>query len=166
MDGYNIIFAWPDLQEQAHHSLEDARKSLIDILSNFHGFHSGELILVFDAYKVPRGTGSAEAYRNIIIVYTRQAQTADAFIEQTTYLARGTGRVRVVTSDQPEQLIATGNNALRTSSREFRREVIRVQGSIAAFLERNNRPGTEKALERAWKEAWKKHQVEKHGESR
>ena len=162
VDGYNVLFAWAEWKDLVRENPEGARRALADLMCNYAGATGNRVILVFDAYKVPRGTGSAEAYRNIIIVYTREAQTADAFIEQTTYLARGTGRVRVITSDQPEQLIATGNNALRTSSREFRREVIRVQGSIAAFLERNNRPGTEKALERAWKEAWKKQQIEKH----
>ena len=94
------------------------------------------------------------------MVYTREAQTADAYIEKTTLLARNRARVRVVTSDRPEQLIALGNEALRTSAREFRREVIGVQGSIADFIAKNNRPGTERSLERLYKEAWKKNKTE------
>ena len=94
------------------------------------------------------------------MVYTREAQTADAYIEKTTLLARRRARVRVVTSDRPEQLIALGNEALRTSAREFHEEVAQVKGSIAAFLSRNNRPGAEKALERLYKEAWKKQRKE------
>ena len=90
------------------------------------------------------------------MVYTREAHTADAYIEKTTLLARSRARVRVVTSDRPEQLIALGNEALRTSAREFRREVIAVQGSIADYIARNNRPAGERALERLYKEAWKK----------
>ena len=115
-----------------------------------------DVILVFDAYKVPGNSGSVERYKNIYVVYTRESQTADAYIEKTTLLARQRARVRVVTSDRPEQLIALGNEAMRTSAREFRREVISVQGSIADFIARNNRPGSERSLERLYKDAWKK----------
>ena len=94
------------------------------------------------------------------MVYTREAQTADAYIEKTTLLARNRARVRVVTSDRPEQLIALGNEALRTSAREFRREVVAVQGSIAEYLAKNYRPGSERSLERLYKDAWKKTKTE------
>ena len=93
------------------------------------------------------------------MVYTREAQTADAYIEKTTLLARNRARVRVVTSDRPEQLIALGNEALRTSAREFHREVTAVQGSIADYLAKNYRPGTERSLERLYKDAWKKNRT-------
>ena len=156
VDGYNVLYAWEEWKPLLDSSLESARRALADLLCNYSGMTGHRVILVFDAYRVPGNPGAAEAYRNIYIIYTRQSQTADAFIEQTTYLGRHTGRIRVVTSDQPEQLIAGGNAALRTSAREFRQEVVRVRGSIAAFLEKNNRPGSEKALERAYKEAWKK----------
>jgi predicted RNA-binding protein with PIN domain len=119
-----------------------------------------EIILVFDAYKVKGNPGTAEKYKNIYVVYTREAQTADAYIEKTTLLARNRARVRVVTSDRPEQLIALGNEALRTSAREFRREVTGVQGSIAEYLAKNYRPGTERSLERLYKDAWKKARTE------
>ena len=125
-------------------------------MCDYAGMTGKDVILVFDAYRVKGNPGSAEKYRNIYIVYTREAQTADAFIEKTTLLARRDARVRVVTSDRPEQLIALGNAAMRTSAREFRQEVIRVQGSIAEFIARHNKPGAEKALERAYKEAWLK----------
>ena len=128
---------------------------LTELMCDYAGMTGKEVILVFDAYKVKGGMGSAERYKNIYVVYTREAQTADAYIEKTTLLARNRARVRVVTSDRPEQLIALGNEALRTSAREFRREVTAVQGSIADFLARNNRSGAERALERAYKEAWK-----------
>ena len=95
-----------------------------------------------------------EGFSAILDEY-RESQTADAFIEKTTLLARQKARVRVVTSDRPEQLIALGNEAMRTSAREFRREVIQVQGSIAEFIEKNNRPGTERSFERLYKEAWR-----------
>ena len=112
------------------------------------------------AYSVKGNPGSAERYKNIYVVYTREAQTADAYIEKTTLLARNRARVRVVTSDRPEQLIALGNEALRTSAREFRREVTGVQGSIAEYIAAHNRPGTERALERLYKDAWKKAKTE------
>ena len=161
VDGYNIIFAWDELKKTAQTSLEDARKQLMDILCNFSGITGKQVILVFDAYRVPGGAGSAEKYANIFVVYTKGAQTADAFIEKTTYEAKGSVRVRVATSDGPEQLIAMGNQALRVSAREFQREVAQAQGSIAEFLERHNRslPGGE--IEQAYKEAWKQKQQEK-----
>ena len=161
VDGYNVLYAWEEWKPLMQGDLGIARKALADLLCNYAGATGHRVILVFDAYRVQGHPGSAEKYQNIFIIYTRQSQTADAFIEQTTYLARNSGRVRVVTSDQPEQLIAAGNAAMRTSAREFREEVIRVRGSIAAFLEKNNRPGGEKSLERAYKEAWKKQALKK-----
>ena len=132
-----------------------ARTQLTDLMCDYAGMTGKDVILVFDAYKVKGNPGSAERFRNIWVVYTREAQTADAFIEKTTLLARQKARVRVVTSDRPEQLIALGNEAMRTSAREFRREVEQVQGSIAEFIEKNNRPGSERSFERLYKEAWK-----------
>jgi len=165
VDGYNVLFAWEEWKSLLKEHLDTAREQLIDVLCNYAGITGRDIILVFDAYRVRGNPGSAEKNRNIFVIYTRESQTADAFIEQTTYHARGRSRVRVVTSDQPEQLIAAGNEALRTSAREFRREVIQAQGDIAAFLARNNRPGTEKALERAYKEAWKKSHHASSGEA-
>ena len=156
VDGYNVLFAWEEWKDCLQDSFDAARQQLMDLMCDYAGMTGKEVILVFDAYKVKGGTGSAEKYKNIYVVYTREAQTADAFIEKTTLLARQRARVRVVTSDRPEQLIALGNEALRTSAREFRREVIRVQGNIAEYLAKNNRPGSERTLERLYKEAWKK----------
>ena len=140
VDGYNIIFAWPDLKAQSQHSLEDARQSLMDILSNYHGFRPCELILVFDAYKVPGNPGSQEAYHGIHIVYTREAETADNYIEKTIrQIARKKeSRVRVATSDALEQVIILGGGALRVSANEFRREVEAARVEIAEILKKNN----------------------------
>lgn len=138
VDGYNIIFAWPDLQELSRHSLEDARKSLQDILSNFRGFRPCQLILVFDAYKVPGNPGSAEDYHGIHIVYTREAQTADNFIEYTIRRLPKGRRVRVATSDALEQVIILGGGALRVSAKELRAEVEAARIEIAEILRRNN----------------------------
>ena len=156
VDGYNVLFAWEEWKDQLQDSFEMARMQLTELLCDYAGMTGKEVILVFDAYKVRGNPGSAEKYKNIYVVYTREAQTADAYIEKTTLLARNRARVRVVTSDRPEQLIALGNEALRTSAREFRREVIAVQGSIADYLAKNYRPGTERSLERLYKDAWKK----------
>ena len=145
VDGYNIIFAWPELKEMAKISLEDARKSLMDILSNYHGFHPCELILVFDAYKVKRNPGSGEEYGGIHIVYTKEAETADNYIEKTIRaIAREkNSRVRVATSDGLEQVIILGGGALRVSAMEFRREVEAARVEIAEILEKT-RLGWEK----------------------
>ena len=157
VDGYNVLFAWEEWKDLlGEDSFDTARTQLMDLMCDYAGMTGRDVILVFDAYKVRGNPGSAEKYRNIYVVYTREAQTADAYIEKTTLLARNRARVRVVTSDRPEQLIALGNEALRTSAREFRREVIGVQGSIADFIAKNNRPGTERSLERLYKDAWKK----------
>ena len=156
VDGYNVLFAWEESQELIRENFDAARTRLMDLMCDYAGMTGRDVILVFDAYKVKGGTGSVEKYRNIYVVYTREAQTADAYIEKTTLLARNRARVRVVTSDRPEQLIALGNEALRTSAREFKREVAAVQGDIAAYMDKNYRPGTERSLERLYKEAWKK----------
>ena len=140
VDGYNIIFAWPDLKELARHSLEDARKGLIDILSNYRGFHPCELILVFDAYRVQGGQGAREEIQGIHVVYTREAETADNYIEKTIREIgrKRDSRVRVATSDGLEQVIILGGGAGRVSAREFRAEVEQTRVEIAAILEKNN----------------------------
>ena len=160
VDGYNVLFAWEEWKDLLPDNFEAARTQLTELLCDYAGMTGREIILVFDAYKVKGNPGSAERYKNIYVVYTREAQTADAYIEKTTLLARNRARVRVVTSDRPEQLIALGNEALRTSAREFRREVTDVQGSIAEYIAVHNRPGTERALERLYKDAWKKAKTE------
>ena len=156
VDGYNVLYAWEEWKDLLQDNFEAARMQLTELLCDYAGMTGREIILVFDAYKVKGNPGAAEKYKNIYVVYTREAQTADAYIEKTTLLARNRARVRVVTSDRPEQLIALGNEALRTSAREFRREVTGVQGNIAEYLAKNYRPGTERSLERLYKDAWKK----------
>ena len=137
VDGYNIIFAWPDLKAMAQSSLEDARNSLIRILSNYRGFHPCELILVFDAYRVHRNPCSREETAGIHIVYTREAETADNYIEKTIrrIARKKESRVRVATSDGLEQVIILGGGALRESAEEFRREVEAANVEISRILE-------------------------------
>ena len=140
VDGYNIIFAWPDLQSLAKDSLEDARKALIDILSNYRGFHPCELILVFDAYKVHGNPGHQEELQGIHLVYTREAETADNYIEKAIrrIANKKESLIRVATSDALEQIIILGGGAIRVSAREFRGEVEQARVEIASILEKNN----------------------------
>ena len=137
VDGYNLIFAWDELKKLAADNLEGARQALADLLCNYRGFHDCQVILVFDAYKVPHGTGEVSRYHNIYIVYTREAETADMYIEKTTYQMAKQRRVRVVTSDGAEQLIILGHGALRVSARSFWEEVERTNGEIRRILEEN-----------------------------
>ena len=166
VDGYNIIFAWSELKAMSRDNLEFARQQLMDILCDYSGLTGKDVILVFDAYRVQGGAGSVEKYANIFVVYTKEAQTADAFIEKTTYQAKGGARIRVATSDGPEQSIVMGNQALRVSAREFLREVEAVQGSMASFLERMNLVHAAPALETAYKEAWRRKKASRQEESR
>ena len=141
VDGYNIIFAWEELKAIARESLDAARKALCDLLCNYQGCRKCEVIAVFDAYKVRGGQGSVEKYHSIHVVYTKEAETADAYIERATYELGKRYRVRVATSDGPEQLIILGHGALRLSASGFREEVEQVRGQIADLLARNNRRG-------------------------
>ena len=153
VDGYNIIFAWEELKAVAQDNLDAARQMLMDILSNYQGFQKSVVILVFDAYKVPRSVGEVIKYHNIYVVYTKEAETADAYIERATYQIGTHHRVKVATSDAAEQLIILGHGALRLSASAFRSEIERVSGEIAAVLSRNNRREASRpikaALERA-----------------
>ena len=156
VDGYNIIFAWDELKTIARENLDAARKALCDILCNYQGYRKCRVILVFDAYKVKGGQGSVEKYHNIRLVYTKEAETADAYIERATYEIGKHHRVRVATSDGPEQLIILGHGALRLSASAFRAEVEEVQGRIADVLAQNNRAAGARpvraALEKAQQE--------------
>ena len=153
VDGYNIIFAWEELKAVARDSLDAARTLLCDLLSNYQGFKKCEVILVFDAYKVQGNPGSVSRYHNIYVVYTKEAETADAYIEKATYEIGRRHRVRVATSDGPEQLIILGHGALRLSASAFRQEVEQVQGQIAALLDRNNRAGRHRPVQAAMERA-------------
>ena len=138
VDGYNIIFAWDELKELSHTSLDTARHVLMNLLCNYQGYRGCTLILVFDAYKVPQGLGSVEKYHNIHIVYTRQAETADQYIERLSFELRGRRRVRVATSDNLEQLIILGHGAERISAQHFHDEVYTAQAEIERILAQNN----------------------------
>ena len=138
VDGYNILFAWDELKELSRTSLDTARHVLMNLLCNYQGYRGCTLILVFDAYKVPQGLGSVEKYHNIHIVYTRQAETADQYIERLSFELRGRRRVRVATSDNLEQLIILGHGAERISAQRFHDEVYAAQAEIERILTQNN----------------------------
>lgn len=123
VDGYNIIFAWEELCELAQTNLDGARGRLMEILSNYQAYRRMHLILVFDAYKVKGGPGSVVRYHNIDVVYTREAETADQYIEKAAHVMNRKYRVRVATSDGLEQLIIMGAGAVRVSARELLEEV-------------------------------------------
>ena len=130
VDGYNIIFAWEDLKELAAVNIDGAREKLMDILCNYQGFKKSTLILVFDAYKVKGNPGSVETYHNIHVVYTKEAETADQYIEKTVYEIGRKYRVTVATSDQLEQVIILGQGGQRMSARELLEDVIEVSHQI------------------------------------
>ncbi len=135
VDGYNIIFAWDELKAIAEDNLDAARSRLINILCNYQGFRQCELILVFDAYKVRGSSREIEKFHNISVVYTKEAETADMYIEKVSHELGKDHRVRVATSDGAEQVIILGNGAFRVSAEEFRQEVAAVEKAIRSIID-------------------------------
>lgn len=136
VDGYNIIFAWEELSELAKVSIDGARYRLMDILCNYQGYKKCTLIVVFDAYKVTGNIGSASKYHNINVVYTKEAETADQYIEKLAHKIGGKYRVTVATSDGLEQLIIRSQGCLLLSARDLKEEVEYVNALIAEEKER------------------------------
>lgn len=134
VDGYNVIFAWDSLKELSKDNVEGARNMLINILCNYQGYKKCEVILVFDAYKVKGSSREVEKVNNINIVYTKEAETADMYIEKVSHKLAKNNKVRVVTSDALEQLIILGNGALRVSSREFLYEIQQAEEDIRTII--------------------------------
>lgn len=134
VDGYNIIHAWDDLKEVAKDNLDAAREMLIHRMCNYQGFAQCELILVFDAYKVKGGIGSVEKVNNINVVYTKEAETADAYIEKVTHELAKKHRVRVATSDGLEQIIIFSSGAERLPASQFLEEVKATESEIREFI--------------------------------
>lgn len=134
VDGYNIIFAWDELKKIAEKSLDDARKKLADIMCSYQGYTGYEVILVFDAYKVKRNHRDVEKYYNISIVYTKECETADTYIECTSHELVKNHRVRVATSDGAEQMIILGNGAMRISASELYKRVDDMNKAIHEFI--------------------------------
>ncbi|MGX8698592.1 MAG: NYN domain-containing protein [bacterium] len=158
VDGYNIIFAWPELQRIAAQNVDAARKQLADTMVNLHGLRGHEVILVFDAWKVKGGVGSVQTYSGISIVYTREAETADSYIEKTAHKLSKEHRVYVATSDGPEQMIILGSGALRVTAQELRQEVEAGAREIRAVAQSETAPRN-RALGEAYQRALEEQHV-------
>lgn len=138
VDGYNIIFAWDELNALAQDNLELARASLINAMCNYRGFVGGHLILVFDAYRVKGAVREIEEIGGISVIYTKEAETADMYIEKVSHELGKKHRVRVATSDRLEQIIILGAGAYRMSASEFHDEVMRAERDIRSTIFENN----------------------------
>ncbi len=138
VDGYNIIFAWDELKKIAAENLDAARNELINMMCNYQGYDGSELILVFDAYKVKGRHRDVEKYLNINIVYTKESETADTYIERVSHELSRKHRVRVATSDGPEQMIIFGNGAMRISAEEFHKRYIFAEREIKEYIDTIN----------------------------
>lgn len=138
VDGYNLIFAWDELKALAAENLDLARSRLMDYLSNFCGFTKAELVLVFDGFRTPGNPGSRDEYHNIKVAFTKDGETADAFIEKLADEIGRNYRVRVITSDNLIRLSALRSGVLRTSSAEFIGEIQRTMEQISKVLEKSN----------------------------
>lgn len=136
VDGYNVIHAWDNLRDLVHEHMDTARNLLINTLCNYQGYKKCELILVFDAYKIKGRDREIEKVNNITVVYTKEAETADMYIERASYKLAKNNRVRVVTSDGMEQLIIIGNGAVRVTAREFYDEIKAAEAEIREIIER------------------------------
>lgn len=139
VDGYNIIFAWEELKSLAKTSMDAARTALIEILSNYQGYRRCKVIVVFDAYKIKGGERRQEKHGSVDVVFTKEGETADTYIERLTYEMNGKYHVRVATSDRQEQIIALGNGAFRLSASELKGEIERTNLEISSFLKEHAR---------------------------
>lgn len=142
VDGYNIIYAWEELKELAQVNLDGARHRLMDILCNYQGYQKDTLILVFDAYKVEGGQGSVEKYHNIYVIYTKEAETADQYIEKAVHEIGHKYDVTVATSDYLEQMIIWGSGARRISALGLKKEIEAVREQIKeSYMEKQQQGG-------------------------
>ena len=123
VDGYNIIFAWPELKELAGTNMDSARTKLQDILCNYQGYKKCKVILVFDGYKVKGNPGTVIEYHNIHVIFTKEAETADQYIEKVSQQIGRQYQVRVATSDKLEQIIILGKGCTRLSARDLKKEI-------------------------------------------
>ncbi len=147
VDGYNIIHAWEELKVLAKENLDSARDALMDILSEYHGSRQGHLIVVFDAYKVKGGQEHVYRYHNIDVVYTKEAETADAYIERVTRKIAKNNDVTVATSDGLEQIIIWGHGARRMSAAELMAEVEQAKIEVRTFLAQRRERGTSRLFD-------------------
>ena len=139
VDGFNVIYAWPELAALAEAEFQQAQERLMEILANYAAFTRTETILVFDAYKVKGGKGERFDYHGVRVVYTKENETGDAYIERLLHEIGRNGQVRIVTSDNLIQVSALRSGVLRQSAREFGEEIDRIYGDIEQFLRSHNR---------------------------
>ena len=144
VDGYNVIFAWEEMRELAERNIDSAREALLEILENYQSYKKVGMVVVFDGYKVSGNVGSKLKYGDLEVVYTKEAETADRFIEKTAFEMGRKFDIKVVTSDRPVQMAALGDGAMRMSAREFFSEVANVSEEIRTKLNKQktskNRP--------------------------
>ena len=144
VDGYNVIFAWDELKEMAAVNLDSAREAFLEILIHYQGYRKVGILVVFDGYKVKGNPGTQMKQAGLDVVYTKEAETADRFIEKTIYELGRKYKITVVTSDRPVQMAAMGDGAVRMSAREFYQEVMAVSAEIRQKLQQQrpekNRP--------------------------
>ena len=144
VDGYNVIFAWDEMRGLAERNIDSAREAFIEILENYQSYKKVGMVVVFDGYKVSGNTGSKLKYGDLEVVYTKEAETADRFIEKTAFELGRKFDIKVVTSDRPVQMAALGDGAMRMSAREFFTEVMSVSEEIREKLDKQksskNRP--------------------------
>ena len=139
VDGYNMIHAWKELKQLVEVSLESARQKLLDMLSNYRKKKKMEIIVVFDGYLVKGNIGTVYQYHNISVVYTKEAETADHFIERTVHSLPRHYKVSVATSDGLEQMIILGQGAQRMTAEELHRRILSAEKNIRQkYIE--NRP--------------------------
>ena len=139
VDGFNVIYAWPELAALAETDFQQAQERLMEILANYAAFTRTETVLVFDAYKVKGGKGERFDYHGVRVVYTRENETGDAYIERLLYDIGKNEQLRIVTSDNLIQVSALRSGVLRQSAREFGEEIDRIYGDIEQFLRSHNR---------------------------
>lgn len=147
VDGYNIIFSWEELNGLAAVNITSARNALMDILSNYQGFRKDTLILVFDAYKVEGNPGQVYKYHNIYVVFTKEAETADQYIEKTVHKMGRRHQVTVATSDALEQVIILGQGARRLSAGDLKEAVEQASREIREILKERRDTGKNYLLE-------------------
>ena len=136
IDGYNLIYSWDSLKEISEYSLEKARETLMNVLSDYVAFTKTDVILVFDAYLVKDGTGSDFMHDGYRVVYTKQDQTADAYIERMMFDLGPDYSIKVVTGDKLVQFSAVSSGILRMTAREFCDDVQRIGNEITAFVQK------------------------------
>ena len=134
VDGYNIIFSWEELNELAKDSLDGARMKLMEELCNYQGYTKQHVIVVFDAYKVKGNPGSVEKYHNIHVVFTKEAETADMYIEKVTHEIGKKHKVTVATSDGLEQVIIMQQGALRLSAKDLEKQIQWTKKQMEMYL--------------------------------